>query len=214
MLMPAPAPVGFASLILVDCLALFAEFRMKRFWLLWRGSRDGFDARDFHNRADRVTDLWHGEHFQRTSARGVEMQIRQQFLKGRSERNPDPNKQSHNPLLSLSISDNRSRKLLRCIRHTRKLFSLEASGRPPEKGPNCVMRGFAAASFIPFPLLVSRFAPTNHRRVCPENQSSARAVPALDPAHARRHEGAVVPVRCLSSARAANSTRRAAAPPS
>jgi hypothetical protein len=32
------------------CPALFAEFRGKGFTLLWRGSRDGFGARDFHGR--------------------------------------------------------------------------------------------------------------------------------------------------------------------
>jgi chromosome segregation ATPase len=31
---------------------LFDEFRPKRFVLLWRGSRDGFGARDFHGRCD------------------------------------------------------------------------------------------------------------------------------------------------------------------
>jgi hypothetical protein len=31
---------------------LFAEFGGKRFALLWRGSRDGFGARDFHSRCD------------------------------------------------------------------------------------------------------------------------------------------------------------------
>jgi hypothetical protein len=40
------------SLILADFPALFAEFRGKRFALLWRGSRDGFRARDFHRRCD------------------------------------------------------------------------------------------------------------------------------------------------------------------
>jgi hypothetical protein len=45
-------PVGFASLIVADFPALFAEFRGKRFTLLWRGSRDGFGARDFHGRCD------------------------------------------------------------------------------------------------------------------------------------------------------------------
>jgi hypothetical protein len=45
-------PVGFASLIIADFPALFAEFREKRFTLLWRGSRNGFGARDFHGRCD------------------------------------------------------------------------------------------------------------------------------------------------------------------
>jgi hypothetical protein len=35
-----------------DFPALFAEFRGKRFTLLWRGSRDGFGADDFHGRCD------------------------------------------------------------------------------------------------------------------------------------------------------------------
>jgi hypothetical protein len=35
-----------------DCPTLFAEFRGKRFTLLWRGSSDGFGARDFHDRCD------------------------------------------------------------------------------------------------------------------------------------------------------------------
>jgi hypothetical protein len=47
-----PAPAGFPSLIVADFPALFAEFRGKRFTLLWRGSRDGFGARDFHRRCD------------------------------------------------------------------------------------------------------------------------------------------------------------------
>jgi hypothetical protein len=45
-------PAGFASLIVADFPALFAEFRGKRFTLLWRGSRDGFGARHFHGRCD------------------------------------------------------------------------------------------------------------------------------------------------------------------
>jgi hypothetical protein len=51
---PAPpqAPAGFASLIVADFPALFAEFRGKRFTLLWRGGRDGFRVRDFHVRCD------------------------------------------------------------------------------------------------------------------------------------------------------------------
>jgi hypothetical protein len=57
--LPAPsavelpaAPAGFASLIVADFPALFAEFREKHFTLLWRGSRDGFGAHDFHGRCD------------------------------------------------------------------------------------------------------------------------------------------------------------------
>jgi hypothetical protein len=33
--------------------AICSEFRGKQFSLLWRGNRDGFHARDFHNRCDR-----------------------------------------------------------------------------------------------------------------------------------------------------------------
>jgi hypothetical protein len=40
------------SLIVSDFPEIFAEFRGKRFSLLWRGSRDGFMARDFHGRCD------------------------------------------------------------------------------------------------------------------------------------------------------------------
>jgi hypothetical protein len=47
-----PAPPGFASLIVADFPALFVEFGGKRFTLLWRGSRDGFDVGDFHGRCD------------------------------------------------------------------------------------------------------------------------------------------------------------------
>jgi hypothetical protein len=39
-------------LIVADFPALIAEFRGKRFTLLWRGSRDGFGAGDFHVRCD------------------------------------------------------------------------------------------------------------------------------------------------------------------
>jgi hypothetical protein len=46
------APAGFASLIVADFPALFAEFGGKRFTLLWRGSRDGFRAKNFHGRCD------------------------------------------------------------------------------------------------------------------------------------------------------------------
>jgi hypothetical protein len=49
---PPPAPPGFASLIVADFPALLAELRGKRFPLLWRGSRDGFGAGDFHIRCD------------------------------------------------------------------------------------------------------------------------------------------------------------------
>jgi hypothetical protein len=38
--------------IVADFPALFAEFGGKRFALLWRRSRDGISARDFHGRCD------------------------------------------------------------------------------------------------------------------------------------------------------------------
>jgi hypothetical protein len=40
------------SLIIPEYPALFADFRGRQFQLLWRGSRDGFGGRDFHNRCD------------------------------------------------------------------------------------------------------------------------------------------------------------------
>jgi hypothetical protein len=40
------------SVIISDFPEIFAEFRERQFWLLWRGSRDGFGAEDFHNRCD------------------------------------------------------------------------------------------------------------------------------------------------------------------
>jgi hypothetical protein len=43
---------GITSLIVADIPALLAEFNGKHFSLLWRGSRDGFGARDFHLRCD------------------------------------------------------------------------------------------------------------------------------------------------------------------
>jgi hypothetical protein len=46
------APAGFASVIVAHFPELFAEFRGKRFTLLWRGSRDGFRAWGFHGRCD------------------------------------------------------------------------------------------------------------------------------------------------------------------
>jgi hypothetical protein len=46
------APAGFASLIVADFSALFAEFRGRRFTLLWCGSRDGFHTCDFHRRCE------------------------------------------------------------------------------------------------------------------------------------------------------------------
>jgi hypothetical protein len=47
-----PAPAGFDSLIVSDFPEIFAEFRYKQFKLLWRGSRDGFGASEFHRRCD------------------------------------------------------------------------------------------------------------------------------------------------------------------
>jgi hypothetical protein len=47
-----PPPAPFASPIVADFPALFAEFGGKRFTLLWRGSGDGFGAGDFHGRCD------------------------------------------------------------------------------------------------------------------------------------------------------------------
>jgi hypothetical protein len=40
------------SLIVSDFPGIFAEFRGKQFKLLWRGSRDGFGASQFHGRCD------------------------------------------------------------------------------------------------------------------------------------------------------------------
>jgi phosphopantetheinyl transferase (holo-ACP synthase) len=39
-------------LIVSDFPSIFEEFKDQRFLLLWRGSRDGFFARDFHKRCD------------------------------------------------------------------------------------------------------------------------------------------------------------------
>jgi hypothetical protein len=52
---PIPAqttPPARDSVIMSDLPEIFAEFRGQRFSLLWRGGRDGFGARDFHNRCD------------------------------------------------------------------------------------------------------------------------------------------------------------------
>jgi uncharacterized coiled-coil protein SlyX len=48
----SPAAAGFDSAIVPQIPALLAEFGGKRFSLLWRGTRDGFDAREFHRRCD------------------------------------------------------------------------------------------------------------------------------------------------------------------
>jgi hypothetical protein len=42
----------FDSQIISEFPEIFAEFRKKQFSLLWRGSRDGFKAKDFHDRCD------------------------------------------------------------------------------------------------------------------------------------------------------------------
>jgi phosphopantetheinyl transferase (holo-ACP synthase) len=47
-----PALPKFDSRIISEFPEIFAEFRGKRFSLLWRGSRDGFKAKDFHGRCD------------------------------------------------------------------------------------------------------------------------------------------------------------------
>jgi hypothetical protein len=49
---PSPSPVRLDSLIVSDFPEIFAEFRGKRFSLLWRGTRDGFRVSDFHGRCD------------------------------------------------------------------------------------------------------------------------------------------------------------------
>jgi hypothetical protein len=46
------AAPALGSTIISDFPEIFAEFRGKQFSLLWRGGRDGFGARDFHNRCD------------------------------------------------------------------------------------------------------------------------------------------------------------------
>jgi hypothetical protein len=56
LLAPPAAPVqpstGFDLTILSEFPEIFAGFLEKRFNLLWRGSRDGFSARDFHTHCD------------------------------------------------------------------------------------------------------------------------------------------------------------------
>jgi hypothetical protein len=55
---PVPNPPPFQSAppldsrIISDFPEIFAEFREKHFNILWRGSRDGFKAREFHGRCD------------------------------------------------------------------------------------------------------------------------------------------------------------------
>jgi hypothetical protein len=47
----SPLP-PFDSQIISDFPEIFAEFRKKRFSLLWRGTRDGFKPKEFHRRCD------------------------------------------------------------------------------------------------------------------------------------------------------------------
>jgi hypothetical protein len=46
-----PSPL-LDSRIISNFPDIFAEFQRKRFSLLWRGSRDGFDVQEFHRRCD------------------------------------------------------------------------------------------------------------------------------------------------------------------
>jgi hypothetical protein len=50
--LPPPPPGPFDSRIISDFPEIFAEFREKKFSVLWRGSRDGFGASEFHGRCD------------------------------------------------------------------------------------------------------------------------------------------------------------------
>jgi hypothetical protein len=47
-----PSAPQFDSQIISEFPEIFAEFRGKQFSLLWRGSRDGFKAKEFHRRCD------------------------------------------------------------------------------------------------------------------------------------------------------------------
>jgi hypothetical protein len=47
-----PPPPALDSVIVLSFPAIFAEFRGKRFQILWRGARDGFGADEFHGRCD------------------------------------------------------------------------------------------------------------------------------------------------------------------
>jgi hypothetical protein len=49
---PVPSAPSLDSRIISGFPEIFAEFRGKRFSLLWRGSRDGFAAQEFHRRCD------------------------------------------------------------------------------------------------------------------------------------------------------------------
>jgi hypothetical protein len=53
LLFPQQLPVGsIDSRIISGFPEIFADFRGKRFEILWRGSRDGFKAKEFHVRCD------------------------------------------------------------------------------------------------------------------------------------------------------------------
>jgi hypothetical protein len=49
---PRAGPPAVDSVILTDFPDIFNEFHESRFTLLWRGTRDGSSARDFHSRCD------------------------------------------------------------------------------------------------------------------------------------------------------------------
>jgi hypothetical protein len=49
---PPRPPLEWHSVIVPDLPELFEDFKEKQFALLWRGSRDGLRADDFHNRCD------------------------------------------------------------------------------------------------------------------------------------------------------------------
>jgi FtsZ-binding cell division protein ZapB len=49
---PPTAVASIHSRIISDFPEIFAEFRRKDFKILWRGSRDGFKANEFHRRCD------------------------------------------------------------------------------------------------------------------------------------------------------------------
>jgi hypothetical protein len=51
-LLPPPPHSGWNSAIVPEFPKLFDDFGKKQFTLLWRGSRDGFGAKDFHSRCD------------------------------------------------------------------------------------------------------------------------------------------------------------------
>jgi hypothetical protein len=47
-----PSPSAWNSMIVPDFPKIFKEFKRKKFTLLWRSSRDGFGASDFHSRCN------------------------------------------------------------------------------------------------------------------------------------------------------------------